>query len=225
MLEILIEMIYEIFEAGILVTLILIPYKIFQIKIRYIYISIFLGIAFSVPITYIGDTISRLTTINGTSLVSSISMFLISLSLIILSFIIISPKNNSIKHKRYVLFLGSICTSLIVGHEIHEISNELSIHKISNYSAVFLLFLSIFMLLSFCNVINNLFTFWNSKNSIKVLYFLLSVVLYHLIIEFILYSGFFSIDILNSYKYILYIIILFAYSLTYVIFNKNNITE
>ena len=114
MLEILIEMIYEIFEAGILVTLILIPYKIFQIKIRYIYISIFLGIAFSVPITYIGDTISRLTTINGMSLVSSISMFLISLSLIILSFIIISPKNNSIKHKRYVLFLGSICTSMSI---------------------------------------------------------------------------------------------------------------
>jgi len=211
---------FEIFEAGLLIILLLIPLKFFKLNFRYIYATIMLSIFTSFLLFF---------TSLATNHILLVFIFLIlTFLLFFISFILIT--NNEKKTRSYLLpcSIGSIF--VLTTHEMYEISIMYQNISFNQTNILILFSMCLILLFSSFIVINNIFYFLKNKYLILSIYFSLSIVNYKVFLEIVEYSKIDHIELFVSssdlilFENSLYMLYFFIY-LTFAIINHKNLDK
>ena len=208
---------FEIFEAGLLIILLLIPLKFFKLNFRYIYATILLSILTSFLLFF--------TSLATNHILLVFTFLILTFLLFFISFLLIT--NDEKKTRNYLLpcSIGSIF--VLTTHEMYEIS--IMYQNIFFYQTNILILFSMCLILLFSSfiVINNIFYFLKNKYLILSIYFSLSIVNYKVFLEIVEYSKidyiefFVSSSDLILFENSLYMLYFFIYLIFAIINHKN----
>lgn len=225
MLDIIINMLYQIFEESILVLLALVSFSILKIKLKSIYFAIFIGVLLSYPMNLLNSYPSEKMLLSESDCASASVFFLISFLTMILSLLVLFQKNNEGYKNKIITYLSLFSLSLIVNHKIHELTFEAPKILLSNYYILFFVALYIILPLVIFYLRNKLISFLSEKNLVYIVYILLSLLFYQTIEDFFVYSGLFNNFLYLQYNKFLYIFIFLLYLLYFLVYfyyNRKN---